>query len=86
VLRFPPLRGATHEVEDTQTSGKRQEFMAIATPLARGCDVDLTLVDNQQIDCIVREDRDGDPVCYDVQMRARSRKTQMLSRATCSRG
>ena len=68
------------KVEDTQTFGKRQEFMAIATMMARGCDVYLTLVDNQQIDCIVRhEDDRGAPMYYDVQIKGRSRQAQQAS-------
>lgn len=52
--------------------GKRQEFVAIAELLRRGMDVYLTLVDDQQIDCIVRLERRGRPVYIDVQIKARS--------------
>jgi hypothetical protein len=70
------------KAEDTQTFGKRQEFMAIAKLMARGCDVYLTLVDNQQIDCIVRHDRNDEPAYYDVQIKARSRAAQAASWGT----
>jgi hypothetical protein len=52
--------------------GKRQEFAAIAELLKRGFDVYLTMVDDQQIDCIVRLDREP-PKYIDVQIKARSR-------------
>ncbi|MCB1385034.1 MAG: hypothetical protein KDJ80_03755 [Nitratireductor sp.] len=51
--------------------GKRQEFGAIAELLRRGYDVYLTLVDDQGIDCIVRQDAD---TYFDVQIKARSRE------------
>jgi hypothetical protein len=41
--------------------GKRQEFAAIAELLKRNYDVYSTLVDDQQIDCIVRLQRDPYP-------------------------
>jgi hypothetical protein len=53
--------------------GKRQEFAAIAELLKRNYDVYSTLVDDQQIDCIVRLQRDPYPVYVDVQIRARSK-------------
>ena len=49
--------------------GKRQEFGAIAELLRRGYDVYITLVDDQGIDCIVRQ---GPDKFYDVQIKARS--------------
>jgi hypothetical protein len=49
--------------------GKRQEFGAIAELLRRGYDVYLTLVDDQGIDCIVRQ---GPDKYYDIQIKARS--------------
>lgn len=49
--------------------GKRQEFGAIAELLRRGYDVYVTLVDDQGIDCIVRQ---GPREFYDVQIKARS--------------
>jgi len=50
--------------------GKRQEFGAIAELLRRGYDVYLTLVDDQGIDCIVRQ---GPDKYFDVQIKARSK-------------
>lgn len=54
--------------------GKRQEFVAIAELLRRGLDVYLTLVDDKQIDCVVRREVDGDPVYLDIQIKARSKE------------
>jgi hypothetical protein len=56
--------------------GKRQEFAAIAELLKRNYDVYSTLVDDQQIDCIVRFDRDPYPVYVDIQIKARSKKAK----------
>ena len=53
--------------------GKRQEFLAIAELLRRGFDVYLTLVDDQQIDCVVRREVDEKPVYLDIQIKARSK-------------
>lgn len=50
--------------------GKRQEFGAIAELLRRNYDVYLTLVDDQGIDCIVRQ---GPNKYFDVQIKARSK-------------
>jgi len=53
--------------------GKRQEFIAIAELLRRGHDVYLTLVDDQQIDCVIRQER-GKQIRYlDIQIKARSK-------------
>ena len=41
---------------NTASFGKRQEYIAVAELLKRGYDVYMTLVDDQQIDCIVRHD------------------------------
>jgi len=62
---MPPFR-------DSASFGKRQEFGAIAELLKRGYDVYSTLVDDQQIDCIVRLDREP-PVYVDIQIKARSK-------------
>jgi hypothetical protein len=51
--------------------GKRQEYMAVAELLRRGFDVYMTLVDDQQIDCIIRHDTTP-PTYTDVQIKARS--------------
>ena len=58
---------------DAASSGKRQELAAIAELLRRGFDVYRTLVDDQRIDCVIREDAGGAPVYVDVQIKARSR-------------
>lgn len=50
--------------------GKRQEFGAIAELLRRGYDVYMTLVDDQGIDCVVRQ---GQNKYFDVQIKARSK-------------
>ena len=53
--------------------GKRQEYIAVAELLRRGFDVYMTLVDDQQIDCVVRIEVDGHPAYIDVQIKARSK-------------
>lgn len=54
--------------------GKRQEYAAVAELLRRDFDVYMTLVDDQQIDCVIRmEDDDGTPRYLDIQIKARSR-------------
>jgi hypothetical protein len=50
--------------------GERQECIAVAELLRHGYDVYMTLVDDQQIDCVVR--LDSHPVYIDVQIKARS--------------
>jgi len=53
--------------------GKRQEFIAIAELLRLGFDVYMTLVDDQQIDCVIRQKK-GDELRYlDIQIKARSK-------------
>lgn len=41
----------------TASFGKRQEYIAVAELLRRGFDVYMTLVDDQQIDCVIRQER-----------------------------
>ena len=53
--------------------GKRQEYIAVAELLRRGHDVYLTLVDDQQIDCVLRLESDGEPEYLDIQIKARSK-------------
>jgi hypothetical protein len=56
----------------TASFGKRQEYIAVAELLKRGFDVYMTLVDDQQIDCVVRIP--GSPPSYiDLQIKARSK-------------
>ncbi len=57
---------------DSASFGKRQEYVAVAELPKRGFDVYMTLVDDQQIDCIVRFDEDP-PRYVDVQIKARSK-------------
>lgn len=52
--------------------GKRQEYVAVAELLRRGFDVYMTLVDDQQIDCIIRLEEEGVPQYLDIQIKARS--------------
>jgi hypothetical protein len=54
--------------------GKRQEYVAIAELLRRDFDVYMTLVDDQQIDCIIRQEKDGKLRYLDIQIKARSNK------------
>jgi hypothetical protein len=56
----------------TGSFGKRQEYIAVSELLRRGFDVYMTLVDDQQIDCVVRMEVDGRPIYVDVQIKARS--------------
>jgi hypothetical protein len=56
--------------------GKRQEFVAIAELLRRNFDVYLTLVDDQQIDCIIRQEKDRKLRYLDIQIKARSKEAQ----------
>lgn len=48
------------------------EYVAVAELLRRGFDVYMTLVDDQQIDCVVRQERNGKLRYLDVQIKARS--------------
>ena len=59
--------------------GKRQEFVAMAELLRRGFDVYTTLVDDQQIDCIVRQEKNGKIRYLDIQIKARSRTAKQAS-------
>lgn len=52
--------------------GKRQEYVAVAELLRRGHDVYMTLVDDQQIDCVIRQEKDGVLRYLDIQIKARS--------------
>lgn len=67
---------------DSASFGKRQEFVAIAELLRRGFDVYLTLVDDLQIDCVIRQEVDGQPVYLDVQIKARSLKANKRNAGT----
>jgi hypothetical protein len=52
--------------------GKRQEYVAIAELLRRGHDVYMTLVDDLQIDCVIRQEKEGKLRYLDIQIKARS--------------
>lgn len=56
----------------TASFGKRQEYIAVAELLRRGFDVYMTLVDDQQIDCVVRQEKGGKLRYLDIQIKARS--------------
>ena len=59
----------------TASFGKRQELIAMGGLLRQGFDVYSTMVDDQQIDCIVR--LPGDPPVYvDIQIKARSKSAK----------
>jgi hypothetical protein len=60
--------------------GKRQEFVAIAELLRRNFDVYLTLVDDQQIDCVIRQEKDGELRYLDIQIKARSKEAKNAGR------
>jgi hypothetical protein len=62
--------------------GKRQEYIAVAELLRRGFDVYMTLVDDQQIDCIIRQEKDGHPRYLDIQIKARSKEAAGKNAAT----
>jgi hypothetical protein len=65
---FAP-RKRSHAYRDAASFGRRHEFVAAAELLKRGFDVDMTLVDDQGIDCIIRLDESH---YIDVQIKARS--------------
>jgi hypothetical protein len=56
----------------TASFGKRQEYIAVAELLRRGFDVYMTLVDDQQIDCVIRQERNTKLRYLDTQIKARS--------------
>ena len=64
--------GPTVSFRNAASFGKRQEYIAVAELLRRKLDVYMTLVDDQQIDCIVRSVRNGRPRYLDIQIKARS--------------
>lgn len=58
---------------NTASFGKRQEYYVIGELLRREYDVYQTLVDDKQIDCIIRRG-DKKPRYVDIQIKARSKK------------
>lgn len=68
---------------DSASFGKRQEYIAVAEMLKLGYDVYMTLVDDQQIDCVIRiEDGAGAPRYVDVQIKARSGRCKPTNAGT----
>jgi len=57
----------------TASFGKRMEYVAVAELLRRRFDVYMTLVDDQQIDCVIRQECNGKLRYLDVQIKARSK-------------
>jgi hypothetical protein len=53
--------------------GKRQEYIAVGELLRRGHDVYMTLVDDLQIDCVIRQEKNGQLRYLDIQIKARSK-------------
>jgi hypothetical protein len=62
------------DYRSTASFGKRQEFIVIARLLQLGHDVYLTLVDDQQIDCVIRQENGTNLRYLDIQIKARSSK------------
>lgn len=60
----------------TASFGKRQEYIVIAELLRRGFDVYQTLVDDQGIDCVIRQEKNGKLRYLDIQIKARSKHCQ----------
>ena len=52
--------------------GKRHEYIAVGELLRRGFDVYMTLVDDLQIDCVIRQEKNGGLRYLDIQIKARS--------------
>lgn len=70
-----PKEKTTNEKKSFRSSasfGKRQEYIAVAELLRRGHDVYMTLVDDQQIDCVIRQEKNGQLRYLDIQIKARS--------------
>jgi hypothetical protein len=62
--------------------GKRQEYIAVGELLRRGFDVYMTLVDDQQIDCIIRQEQNNHLHYLDIQIKARSKDAAVNNAAT----
>ncbi len=62
----------THYFRSNASFGKRHEFTVIAELLKRHYDVYLTLVDDKQIDCVVRIEKSEQLRYLDIQIKARS--------------
>src|SRR5450830_1022367 len=66
------LNGSNKSYRSSASFGKREEFIAVGELLRRGYDVYMTLVDDQQIDCIIRQEKDDQLRYLDIQIKARS--------------
>jgi hypothetical protein len=79
-VTVPRAKGPTTKSHRATASfGKRQEFIAIAKLLEEGFDVYQTLVDDQQIDCVIRGKKGQAPVYIDIQVKARSENADKKS-------
>ena len=58
-----------NQTQSRASYGRRQEYIVIAELLRHGFDVYIPLVDDRQIDCIIRR---GDDHYLDLQLKARS--------------
>ena len=58
------------------------EYSAVAELLKRDFDVYMTLVDDQQIDCVIRKENGSAPIYIDVQIKARSGNCKARSAGT----
>jgi hypothetical protein len=68
------MQGSKQSYRQLASFGKRQEYKIISELLNRGYDVYQTLVDDQQIDCIIRGKRGEKPNYVDIQIKARSKE------------
>ena len=59
--------------------GKRIEYVVIGELLRRNYDVYQTLVDDQGIDCVLRHKGKSSLIYLDIQIKARSKKSQKKS-------
>lgn len=64
---------------DSASFGKRQEFVAFGELLKRGFDVYMPLVDDQQIDRVIRLSYKSGPVYLDIRIKARSDKANITN-------
>jgi hypothetical protein len=72
ILETQNHSGEKKRFRSSASFGKREEYIAVAELLRRGHDVYMTLVDDQQIDCIIRQEKNGQRRYLDIQIKARS--------------
>jgi hypothetical protein len=60
------------DYRSTASFGKREEYVAVTELLRRGFDIYMTLIDDQQIDYIIRQEQKSKLRYLDVQIKARS--------------